>query len=105
MPLLVTEAPVEIPYGTEDVHAAITLEVLAIAEGALGMVQLEVADKLVYHQEARQLLDVNEFANVLSLIERLHEVVETATNHVQRQGCCPLVELRFLDVDGQVIRL
>ena len=53
--LLVAEAPVEVPDGSEDVLAGVVLETFFIAKSTFGMVKLEVADEFVHHKEARQL--------------------------------------------------
>ena len=98
--LLVAKAPVEVPYRTEDVLAGVCLEALAVAEGALRVIEFEVADKLINHEEAHQLLDIDVARDVLPLVERLHEAVEVVLYHLQRQGGCAFGKLWFLDVDG-----
>ena len=67
------------------------------------MIELEVADELVDHEEARQLLHIDVSRDVLPLVQSSHEAVETVAHDVERQARVIYAELGFLDVDGQVV--
>ena len=102
--LLIAKAPVKVPNRSEDIFALFVIEVLAIAEGTLGMIQLEITDEFINHEESCQLLQINIRRDVLLLVESCHESIKAVLNLIKRQSCRSFCELRFLNVDGQIVR-